>query len=62
MAPEVDKRVWSKVQNVVVSANIFAKLPLEKLAVILALAGAAFYGFKKYQNQVHSLYGLGVRA
>tara|TARA_B100001105_G_C22301558_1_gene404052 strand:+ start:316 stop:909 length:594 start_codon:yes stop_codon:yes gene_type:complete len=35
MAPEVDKRVWSKVQNVVVSANIFAKLPLEKLAVIL---------------------------
>ena len=35
MAPEVDKRVWSKVQNVVVSANIFTKLPLEKLAVIL---------------------------
>jgi len=35
MAPEVDKRVWSKVQNVVVSANIYAKLPLEKLAVIL---------------------------
>ena len=35
MAPEVDKRVWSKTQNVVVSANIFAKLPLEKLAVLL---------------------------
>jgi len=34
-APEVDKRVWSKIQNVVVSANIFAKLPLEKLAVVL---------------------------
>ncbi len=35
MAPEVDTRVWSKIQNVVVSANIFANLPLEKLAVIL---------------------------
>ncbi len=35
MAPEVDTRVWSKIQNVVVSANIFATLPLEKLAVIL---------------------------
>lgn len=35
MAPEVDKRVWSKIQNVVVSANIFATLPLEKLAVVL---------------------------
>ena len=34
-APEVDKRVWSKIQNVVVSANIFATLPLEKLAVVL---------------------------
>ena len=35
MAPEVDKRVWSKIQNVVVSANIFVTLPLEKLAVVL---------------------------
>jgi transcription initiation factor TFIID TATA-box-binding protein len=35
MTPKVDKRVWSKTQNVVVSANIFAKLPLEKLAVLL---------------------------
>jgi len=35
MAPEVDTKVWSKTQNVVVSANIFAKLPLEKLAVLL---------------------------
>ena len=35
MAPEGDTRVWSKIQNVVVSANIFANLPLEKLAVIL---------------------------
>ena len=25
----------------------------EKLAVILALAGAAYYGFKKYQNHVN---------
>ena len=35
MAPEVDTKVWSKIQNVVVSANIFATLPLEKLAVVL---------------------------
>ncbi|EES41661.1 SE2200 family small protein [Staphylococcus caprae] len=26
---------------------------MKKLAVILALAGVAYYGFKKYQNHVN---------
>jgi len=33
--PGVDKRVWSKTQNVVVSATISRELPLEKLATRL---------------------------
>ena len=28
---------------------------MKKLAVILALAGAAYYGFKKYQNHVNRI-------
>ena len=34
-APKVDKRVYSRTENVVVSADIHRDLPLEKLATML---------------------------